>query len=323
VRLALAPQSRVRQRVEDGATVRTHLAEGAALSPDGRRIAFTALGTLYVADRDGGAPRTLFSGNAFQPAWSPDGQTIAFVRWSAEHGGSVWTIPATVGPPREWGKAGAYWSEPRWSRDGTTIMALRAAQFDRLHAENELDPAWPVDVVALSGPGAAPRVIAHGAGLRHLQQTDDGAWYVTSGGALARIEPDGTLRPRARVVARAAGQYVKEPGRWTSCACPPMAAGWPRAPHSNCTSCRCRPATKRSTWPILPRAIARSPGSAPIRCAGMAMACHGRWGRSGTTPMRQRSSGPIPKQPRPRAICRYNCRARCPLRPKCCAVPRC
>jgi Tol biopolymer transport system component len=198
VRLALAPQSRVRQRVEDGATVRTHLAEGAALSPDGRRIAFTALGTLYVADRDGGAPHTLFSGNAFQPAWSPDGQTIAFVRWSAEHGGSVWTIPATAGPPREWGKAGAYWSEPRWSRDGTTIMALRAAQFDRLHAENELDPAWPVDVVALSGPGAAPRVIAHGAGLRHLQQTDDGAWYVTSGGALARIEPDGTLRPRAR-----------------------------------------------------------------------------------------------------------------------------
>ena len=211
VRLALAPQSRVRQRVEDGATVRTHLAEGAALSPDGRRIAFTALGTLYVADRDGGAPHTLFSGNAFQPAWSPDGQTIAFVRWSAEHGGSVWTIPATAGPPREWGKAGAYWSEPRWSRDGTTIMALRAAQFDRLHAENELDPAWPVDVVALSGPGAAPRVIAHGAGLRHLQQTDDGAWYVTSGGALARIEPDGTLRPRARIVARAAGQYVKEP----------------------------------------------------------------------------------------------------------------
>jgi dipeptidyl aminopeptidase/acylaminoacyl peptidase len=130
------------------------ISEGAALSPDGRRIAFTALGTLYVADRDGGAPHTLFSGNAFQPAWSPDGQTIAFVRWSAEHGGSVWTIPATAGPPREWGKAGpigpnragAVTAPRSWPARG----AVRPAP-----CRKRTRSAWPVDVVALSGPGAA------------------------------------------------------------------------------------------------------------------------------------------------------------------------
>jgi Tol biopolymer transport system component len=102
VRLALAPQSRVRQRVEDGAEVRTHLAEGAALSPDGRRIAFTALGALYIADAQGVAPpRKLFDGNAFQPAWSPDGRSLAFLRWTAEQGGGIWTIDAAGGaaPP--------------------------------------------------------------------------------------------------------------------------------------------------------------------------------------------------------------------------------
>lgn len=211
VDLALAPPSRVKQRVEDGPTVRSHLAEGAALSPDGKAIAFTALGTLYLADRAGGAPRALFAGNAFQPAWSPDGQSLAFVRWSAETGGGVWTIPAQGGTPHALGPQGAYWTEPRWSRDGSGVVALRAVQFDRLHAPNELDPAWPVDVVALGRDGSTPRVIAHGAGLKQLQQTDDSSWWVNSGGALARVEADGTLRPRARIVARAAGQYVKEP----------------------------------------------------------------------------------------------------------------
>jgi hypothetical protein len=211
VDLALAPPSRVRQRVEDGPTVRSHLAEGTALSPDGRTVAFTALGTLYVAGSRGGAPRALFAGDAFQPAWSPDGRTIAFVRWSAEHGGGVWTVSAQGGTPHLLGTQGAYWSEPRWSRDGSGVVALRASAYDRLHAPDELAPAWPVDVVALGVSGATPRVLAHGAGLHHLQQTDDGTWYVNSDGALARVTAAGTLEQRATIVARAAGQYVKEP----------------------------------------------------------------------------------------------------------------
>lgn len=210
VRLALAPQSRVRQHVEDGTEVRTHLAEGAALSPDGRRIAFTALGALYIADAQGVAPpRKLFDGNAFQPAWSPDGRSLAFLRWTAEQGGGIWTIDAAGGAPHPAGPQGAYWSEPLWDRDGQSLIALRAAQFDRLHAPDELAPSWPVDVVRLSPAGAAT-VIGHGAGLRSLQRTADGRLFVQADGALKEVLADGTLVARATVVARAMGQYVKE-----------------------------------------------------------------------------------------------------------------
>ena len=51
-----------------------------AVSPDGRQIAFAALGDLWLMPVDG-APRRLTSDPALDtaPAWSPDGQSLAYV----------------------------------------------------------------------------------------------------------------------------------------------------------------------------------------------------------------------------------------------------
>jgi dipeptidyl aminopeptidase/acylaminoacyl peptidase len=53
-----------------------------AWSPDGERIAFDRDCRLYVMDRNGTHERALTDGSpcAIQPAWSPDGSTIAFFR---------------------------------------------------------------------------------------------------------------------------------------------------------------------------------------------------------------------------------------------------
>jgi Tol biopolymer transport system component len=55
-----------------------------AFSPDGTRIAYTVIGLddgfgLYVSPAAGGTPTRISSGTA--PSWSPDGGSIAFVRW--------------------------------------------------------------------------------------------------------------------------------------------------------------------------------------------------------------------------------------------------
>src|SRR5262245_31354394 len=55
------------------------------LSPDGTMIAFSYQGDIWVAPRVGGTMTLLASAEGFdtEPAWSPDGQRIAFVRGAA------------------------------------------------------------------------------------------------------------------------------------------------------------------------------------------------------------------------------------------------
>ncbi len=92
-------------------------------SPDGRQIVFATEGEsdpssrsitseLWVVDAAGGEPRKLYDGDAVQPAWSPNGERIAF--WEASTGvRNVLTIradgtdlrPVTTGAAVDWSPA--------------------------------------------------------------------------------------------------------------------------------------------------------------------------------------------------------------------------
>ena len=51
-----------------------------AISPDGKRIAFTFKGDIYLVSSGGGtaAPLTTHTANDFMPVWSHDGKQVAF-----------------------------------------------------------------------------------------------------------------------------------------------------------------------------------------------------------------------------------------------------
>src|SRR5262245_36658833 len=55
------------------------------LSPDGDAVAFSYQGGILVAPRGGGTMTLLSAGegNDTEPAWSPDGKRVAFVRGTA------------------------------------------------------------------------------------------------------------------------------------------------------------------------------------------------------------------------------------------------
>ena len=59
-------------------------------SPDGKRVAFSALDRLYVMDWPEGTPRRLTRDSVHEqvPAWSPDGKWIAYVSWG-DSGGAL------------------------------------------------------------------------------------------------------------------------------------------------------------------------------------------------------------------------------------------
>ena len=97
------------------------------VSPDGRHLVFGSLNQLWIMELPDGEPRPLIEGGEgdYQPIFSPDGSSIAFVSWHATDGGHVWRMPASGGEPQQLTTHPAYYANPAWSPDGSRIVYVR------------------------------------------------------------------------------------------------------------------------------------------------------------------------------------------------------
>ncbi len=178
----LGPLLSFAQRVETG-PVRARLIQGAAPSPDGRQLAFSALRHLYLMDAGAQTPpRRLTPGSVgeFQPAWSPDGRWIAFVTWENEHGG-LWKIASDGSAPAErLSSVSARFSQPVWSPDSSKIVALLTSnyqamnQFDQWGRDMDMaDLVW----VPAAGGAATKISSAVGFGGPHFAADPDRVYF--------------------------------------------------------------------------------------------------------------------------------------------------
>ncbi|MFN0177494.1 MAG: amidohydrolase family protein [Gemmatimonadales bacterium] len=100
-------------------------------SPDGRRLAFQAVGRIWVMDLPNGTPRRLtstgFAPLEFAPAWSPDGQWIAFTSWVDSIGGHLYKVTSAGGNPEQLSRRAGEYANPAWSLDGRELVVSRGA----------------------------------------------------------------------------------------------------------------------------------------------------------------------------------------------------
>jgi Tol biopolymer transport system component len=113
-----------------------------AVSPDGERLAIDLQGTIWVLPSTGGEARAVTDpfNDARQPAWSPDGETIAYQGYR-DGGYDIWLVDVDGGSQRKLTAGRFDDREPAWSHDGARV----AFASDRQGAEGNYD-IWVVDV---------------------------------------------------------------------------------------------------------------------------------------------------------------------------------
>jgi len=171
---------------------------GGRPSPDGKRLAFSALDRLWIMDLPSGTPRRLTSSNDGEhvPVWSPHGRYIAYVSWN-EEGGDIWRIPAAGGRPEKLTTQSAYYDDIAYSPTGSRIVAARAPRTQRAIVNDEINPKLVLtDLVWIPATGGAATYITSltNAGRAHFTADSTRIWIYEGGDGLVSLRWDGTDR---------------------------------------------------------------------------------------------------------------------------------
>lgn len=99
-----------------------------AWRPDGSEVAFTGIGSIFLAEAGGGGAQELNIAAAERPVFSPDERTLVFTRFgNGEREAATWTIDMSSGVQRQLTptRTGLFYVGSSFSPDGKTLLMTR------------------------------------------------------------------------------------------------------------------------------------------------------------------------------------------------------
>ena len=163
VKLDVGPEVKFTYHVDTTATLTARQIRSPVLSPDGKRLVFTALDRLYVKDLPDGAPRRLDPSEVgqYHPTWSPDGKSVAYVTWADAAGGQIMKVVVDgKARPVQLTRTAALYYNLAWSPSGTRIVATRGAARDLKDAQGFFGGPLGAEFVWVSSLGGDATLIA-------------------------------------------------------------------------------------------------------------------------------------------------------------------
>ncbi len=186
-------------------------------SPDGGKLAFTALDRLYVMDYPDGDPVRITSGDETeaQPTWSPDGDWIAYVTWDGREGHIMKMRSNGRGDAVRLTTLSGIYQQPVWAPDGTRIVAIRGSARAFRDVTGPGGFGTSDDFVWVSADGGDIHVIAatEGRGRPHFTRDSDRIYLYSGSKGLISIRWDGTDEKAYVKVTGQSRPGAKQPNR--------------------------------------------------------------------------------------------------------------
>ena len=196
VNVAMGPRLYFNYEIPDTTHKMANQIRDAVPSPDGKKLAFTALNRLYVMDYPNGTPKrvTKHEFTEAMPAWSPDGSQLAFVTWEEKNGGSLYK--ASLGDKGVVTKVtteSAFYSGPAWGPKNR-ILVFKGPKRALIEAEGPFVDGSEGELVWIPAAGGAFRKVmdAGNYGNAHFTQDTSRIFLNGGGGALLSVKWDGT-----------------------------------------------------------------------------------------------------------------------------------
>ncbi|TNF39696.1 MAG: amidohydrolase, partial [Cytophagales bacterium] len=196
VKLGMGPRLYFNYAIKDTTHKLATQIRDAVPSPDGKKLAFTALNRLYVMDYPSGTPKRVTKNEFVEamPSWSPDGTQLVFVTWEEKNGGSIYkaAISGNMTTTKISSEAALY-SGPVWGPKNR-IVVFKGPKRALEEAEGPGVDGSEAELVWIPANGGPERKIldAGNYGNAHFTQDTSRIYLNSPGGTLLSIKWDGT-----------------------------------------------------------------------------------------------------------------------------------